>query len=261
MKNPYGKLILVFITSFLFFVFLSTLDNLKLFGIELNQIDFKIGQNPITSVDSLKVVKTRPMPIDTTKICNATNTIKKEYKRFLFIGDSMLEGLSKRFGAYTSASSAELYAVIWYGSTTKKWGTTKRLTQYIHKIHPDFIIICLGGNELFIRDIEKNRQKYVQSIVSEIGEIPFIWIGPPNWKRDTEINSMIKSIVGENRFFYSAALDFDRAEDGMHPTRESAIIWMDEIIKWMDEKGIYTFISPKYKLKNPTKTIVLTPND
>lgn len=261
MKNPYGKLILVLIVSFIFFVFLSTLNNLKLFGLELNQIDFKISATYAPLVDTIST-KHSPQKLDLNcKVENTPDTTGKQYKRYLFIGDSMLEGLSKRFGAYANSSNAKLYSVIWYGSSTKKWGGSKRLSKYIQELKPDFILICLGGNELFIRNIKKERLKYVQSIVSEIGNIPYVWIGPPNWKKDTGINSMIKSVVGENRFFYSANLNFERAKDGMHPTRESSIVWMDEIVDWMMVSKICKLQEPVYKLKNPTRTIVLTPYD
>ena len=257
MKNPYSKLILVLIVSFLFFVFLSTLNNLKLFGLELNQIDFGISDNFVQQTNSSNLTPVLTIENNIEEV----DTVEKQYKRYLFIGDSMLEGLSKRLGAYIFSSNAELFAVIWYGSSTKKWGTTRRLSKYIQEIKPDFILICLGGNELFIRNVKTERLEYVQSIVEEVGTIPYIWIGPPNWKEDTGINELIKSVVGENRFFYSANLDFERAQDGMHPTRESSIVWMDKIVSWMTASDICDLQEPKYKLKNPTKTIVLTPND
>lgn len=262
MKSPYSKLILVLIVSFLFFVFLSTLNNVKLFGLELNQIDFRISDSFIRRTDSsiLSPIITPPVLAAKDNI-GMTDTVDRRYKRYLFIGDSMLEGLSKRLGAYAFSSNAELFTVIWYGSTSKKWGETKKLSKYIQEIKPDFILICLGGNELFIKNVKKERLEYVQSIVEEVGTIPYIWIGPPNWKEDTGINDLIKSVVGENRFFYSANLDFKRAKDGMHPTRESSVAWMDKIISWMTSTNICELQEPKCKLKNPTKTIVLTPND
>ena len=73
---------------------------------------------------------------------------------------------------------------------------------------PDFVFICLGGNELFIKDIKKKRTKYVQKMVADIGSTPFVWIGPPNWKEDTGINDMIHSVVGDERFFLSKAFAF-----------------------------------------------------
>ena len=88
------------------------------------------------------------------------------------------------------------------------------------------------GNELFVRDLSK-REKYIDIIVKRIGDRPFLWIGPPNWKKDTGINDLIRQRVGEGRFFDSRELELDRAEDNMHPTRSAAALWMDTIAVWL----------------------------
>ena len=40
----------------------------------------------------------------------------------LFIGDSMVEGLSRRLGDYSAENGHTLYTVIWYSSSTERWG-------------------------------------------------------------------------------------------------------------------------------------------
>ncbi len=162
-----------------------------------------------------------PAPLDTAS------------KTILFLGDSMLEGLSPRLAHYAHANGHKLYSVIWYSSTTEIWAQSGKITKYINEIHPDYIFISLGGNELFVTDIIKKRDKFVKQILKEIGDIPFVWIGPPNWKPDTGINDMIASNVPQGEFFLSDGMHFDRSRDGAHPTRESAILWMDSIARWM----------------------------
>ncbi len=150
----------------------------------------------------------------------------------LIFGDSMLEWLAKRLCDYTIENGYDLSSIIWYSSSTKLWATSDTLKYFIDRIKPDYVILCLGANELFVRDIPK-REKYITSLVEQIGPRPFFWIGPPNWKKDTGINDLICQKVGEGRFFDSRNLDLERADDNMHPTRDGAAMWMDTIAVWM----------------------------
>ena len=115
-------------------------------------------------------------PMDTTK------------QRILLIGDSMLEGLMLRLKDYTEENHHDMKAVIWYGSSTKIFGTHDTLAYFVRKFQPTYVWICLGGNELFVRGIKKDRDPYVKNILKQIGNCKYIWIGPPNWKEDTGIN-------------------------------------------------------------------------
>lgn len=151
----------------------------------------------------------------------------------LFIGDSMLDGLSPRLAAYCKASADTLYSVVWYSSTSEAWGKTKRLAEYVRKTKPTFIFISLGSNELMVRNIKEKREGFVREIVSQTDGIPFIWIGPPNWKDDTGINDLIRENVPEGCYFRSAEMKFERRKDGAHPTAASAALWMDSIVRWI----------------------------
>ena len=150
----------------------------------------------------------------------------------MIFGDSMLEWLAKRLCDYTLENGYDLSSIIWYSSSTKLWATTDTLQYFLDRIQPDYVMLCLGGNELFVRDLSK-REKYIDTIVKRIGDRPFLWIGPPNWKKDTGINDLIRQRVGEGRFFDSRELELDRAEDNMHPTRSAAALWMDTIAVWL----------------------------
>lgn len=96
--------------------------------------------------DSVPVSKF-PVPVDTAS------------KTILFFGDSMLEGLSPRLAAYCEENGHRLYTVIWYSSTTHVWGDCDTLSTFIRRYNPDYIMACLGANELFVRDIAKNVRK------------------------------------------------------------------------------------------------------
>ena len=144
----------------------------------------------------------------------------------LFIGDSMVEGLSRRLGDYSAENGHTLYTVIWYSSSTERWGTTHTLEYYMHKYKPTYVIICLGSNELFVNDLE-NRALYVREIVKKLGNMPFVWISPSDWNGDTGINDVIKENIGKEHFFDSRHLKLKRGRDHYHPTWAAAAYWMD----------------------------------
>lgn len=197
-------------------------------------------------------------PADTTLSIPPEEDLPKEIKvhkpdlnkyRIMIFGDSMLEWLVKRLCDYTQENGYDLSSVIWYSSSTKLWATTDTLQYFLDRIQPDFVMLCLGSNELFVRDLPK-REKYIATIIKKIGDRPFLWIGPPNWKKDTGINDLIRKMVGEGRFFDSRNLELDRADDKRHPTRSAAAQWMDTIAIWMNGP------EAKYPLKMdfPTQT-------
>lgn len=162
-----------------------------------------------------------PVPVDTAS------------KTILFFGDSMLEGLSPRLAAYCEKNGHKLYTVIWYSSTTQVWGDCDTLSVFIRRYKPDYIIACLGANELFVRDIKQKRVKPFEHLMGEIGDRPLLWIGPPNWKEDTGINEFIEERLMPGQFFLSDGMSFDRKSDGAHPTARSAREWMDSVVRWM----------------------------
>lgn len=152
-------------------------------------------------------------------------------QRILFIGDSMLEGLSLRLNDYAAQDNNYLMTVIWYASGTRHWGGTDSLAMLIKRYKPTYIFISCGGNELRSRNVE-GLKPYIRNMVSTCGDIPFIWIGPPNWREDTGINNAIRDIVGEKRYFDSSHLKLARKEDHIHPTYTAAAYWMDSIARW-----------------------------
>lgn len=182
-------------------------------------------------------------------------------KNILFVGDSMLEGLGPRLAAYAQENGHTLVYVIWYSSTTEVWGRTDKLAGYIKEFNPDYIFISLGGNELFVRDIQTKRQKYVDNMLAQIGDIPYIWIGPPNWKEDTGINDMLEASCKKGTFYLSKNDTFQRAKDGAHPTRTSAAAWCDRVCAWVMEESTYPILleKPEANLKGKAKVIVLAP--
>lgn len=156
-------------------------------------------------------------------------------KRVLFFGDSMAEGLTFPMGRYAAANGHDLTTVIWYGSTTQTWAECDTLASLINRYDPQFLIVSLGGNELFVKDLPE-RDSYIKKILSTVGGRDYIWIGPPNWRPDTGINRLIRENTGEDRFFDSSEMTFQRSQDGRHPTRHASVLWADSIASWIRHK-------------------------
>lgn len=181
-------------------------------------------------------------------------------QNILFIGDSMLEGLTRRFINYTDETGHELNTIIWYSSTTESWANTDTLNYFIKKFAPTYIVICLGSNELFIKDLSK-RKENIAKIINRIGTIPFVWISPPNWKEDTGINEAILRAVGKDRYFDSRNLNLERGHDHAHPTFRAAGEWMDTIALWMssDERMFPLRLNYPSQISTPRNITVLSP--
>lgn len=227
--SNYKGLWLVLVVAFVFFAILSMCDSITLFDHEMKSSKIwstlteshESEQATAAQVEKEDVKPTFPVPVDTVP------------KTIMIFGDSMLDGLTPRLAAYAKENGHELYEVVWYSSSTEAWGKTDKLKNYVDSLKPDFIFVALGSNELFVKNIEENRDKYVKKILQDIGDIPYLWIGPPNWKEDTGINDMLFKNIGEHRYFWSKDMTFPRMKDGAHPTHEAAIGWMDSVIRWM----------------------------
>lgn len=267
MKRTYFSFFALILVAFMLFAGLSFFkDGIEeSFGINtvtfasdlLSTPDDELELADVVTTDSASGKATTTVeraPLDTTR------------KNILFIGDSMLERLSPRIAAYAEENGHQMNTVIWYGSSTEVWATSGRAKECIRKYRPDYIIISLGGNELFITDIIARRTKYVKQIVADFAGIPYVWIGPPNWKKDTGINKMIQSVVPKGNFYLSYTPDqhYDRAKDGAHPTPASAAKWADRICKWIVEKSnnpIVLNLPQKARAYCHTETFSMTDNE
>jgi hypothetical protein len=112
--------------------------------------------------------------------------------------------------------------------------------------------MSLGSNELFVPRIEK-RKSNLENILEQIGDIPFIWIAPPNWKEDTGINTMLANTIGEKKVFFSKDLKMERMKDGAHPTWKAAFYWADTISSWIMTKSQYPILLKKTKKNTSPK--------
>ena len=72
-----------------------------------------------TACTAEEVAETTAIPADMTEHVTET-AIDSAHQTILFFGDSMLEGLSRRFADYAVQNGHELYTVIWYSSSTQQ---------------------------------------------------------------------------------------------------------------------------------------------
>ena len=190
-------------------------------------------QDTLSQIDSLEMLAQEQAEDTLLSPTDSTGKV-----RFLLIGDSMNENLRIRLNDYCLANGYEMHCVIWYGATTKQYGTSDTIAYFINEYKPTYVLLTIGSNELFVRDIIAKRTDYVKHIVKQLGRIPFVWVGPPNWKEDTGINEMIVANVGESRYFESKRLKYDRYKDGAHPTKSSAFSWMDSIAVYLNDDAL-----------------------
>lgn len=129
-------------------------------------------------------------------------------QRVLIFGDSMSEYLGLRLADYANKNGHKLTCITWVSSGTRNWAATDTLQHYIQRIKPTHVFVCLGSNELYTADM-KGCEKRIRAILSKIGNIPTIWIGPPNWCEDNGYNKLLREVMGPRGYYPSYKLTFD----------------------------------------------------
>ena len=110
----------------------------------------------------------------------------------------------------------------------------------IRSYRPTLVLFSLGANQINDHKITA-KEDHIREIVRQLGDAEYVWIGPPHWKEDTGINSLIIKHIGNERFFDSRRLNFERRKDGAHPTAKAAAIWADSISRWIDRNPRIAF--------------------
>jgi hypothetical protein len=251
-KTLWQFISIIVITFIIFFAYSFSDFQIKVGDVAFEKAGFKDFLNAVPTAKGLALRSPKNMKndADSEKVVIDTTS-----QRILLIGDSMLEGLMLRLRDYAALNGHEFKSVIWYSSQSKWFGTYDTLKYFIRTYKPTYVMLVLGANELFVPDIKTKRLKYVKNIVKDMDTIPFVWVGPPNWKEDTGINDLILENAGKNHYFESKKLTYKRFKDGAHPTHESAAIWMDSIASWIRTKSTYRF-----KMEQPTEKYKGSPN-
>lgn len=259
MKYVWHFILMLIITWIVLALYSFSNTTIKIAGIELKKTGIKnFFKKDTARIDALAayIKPYKRQELDTTK------------QNILLIGDSMLEKFGLAFKDYCDYNGHTLHIVIWYSAQSKWFGTTDTLKYFINKFKPSYIFLVLGANELFVPNIKDTRAEYVKRIVSMMQGIPFVWVGPPNWRKDTGINDLIRRYAGETRYFptYKISMNnprFTRYKDGAHPRPQGARLWMDSLAVWVMTKSRHPILlnkPPEYKTtKLPHGTVLLQP--
>jgi hypothetical protein len=230
-------------------------EPVKIFHTEIKQSDvrefFAPSELPVgmLTVNRRDTSGIKPTPVDSSS------------QHFLLIGDSMLETLGYRLNDYCRKNKHTMNSVIWYSSSTLWYGNCDTISYFINKFKPTYVILVIGANELFVRDI-KSRDKLVKNILRQVGNLKYFWVGPPNWKEDTGINDLILRNVGPMRYYPSKKLKYERFKDGAHPTKKSGYMWMDSVASFIMNKSMYPVLLnfPDTPAKKNPPTTLLGPH-
>ncbi len=216
----------------------SQLKALILFVVTFSAIFF-YAQSPVGVTFAKQLLRKVDLAALLPQAPDTTQMVEVEVKlapdstaqRFLFVGDSMVEPLAYRFYDYCKESGDTMYAVTWYGSTTKAW-SGETLDYFIQEARPTFVIYCMGSNELYSKNL-KSINECLKLMKEKAGDCPCIFIGPPNTKPDEGFNDEIAKVFGKKGYFDSRSIEMERRSDHLHPTMIGARTWMDEVALWM----------------------------
>ncbi len=227
----------------------SFLEEPMLFGLEVKQAPFRDvllaeAEEDTATPDTLPVAKPVVVETDSTP------------KNILIFGDSMTFLLAQRMAKYGTQNGHTVYGVNWDSSTPQIWAMSDTIAHFIRKYDINYVMVSLGSNELFAKDLD-SRAKYVKKIVEKIGDIPFIWVGPPNWKEDNGYNDMLERTLPRGTFFRTGMMQLARRGDHIHPTPDAAVLWVDSIMRWMPKSAHPILVDVPADSINTTPTLTI----
>lgn len=259
MKSNYAGLWLLLALALAAVAFISFADDISLGSYTIRKApiaetlfpnDTPTADDLSATTDSILTARAAEEPEEV-----ATDSLPKN---ILLFGDSMTFNLALRMAKYAACNGHTMHAINWDSSNTKIWAETDTLAVYMERLKPDFVFISLGSNEVYFKDPYK-RQPNVKKILATIGDVPYVWIGPPCWDDRTEINDMLEATCSRGAFFRSTGMNFKRKKDKIHPTRESSAMWVDSIMRWLPKSShpILAEAPPDTLGKVPTHIILL----
>lgn len=235
MKSGYSGLWLILSLSLIIILIIAFSDELSIGRWTIKQAPYK---EALLSSKKIDFEEQHSLSDSTEEVKDKNNKHEVDSlpQSILLIGDSMTLNLAYRLSQYASVSGHEFHAINWDSSNTKIWAQSDTLDYFIKEYDATFVFVSLGSNELYLMHPEGHR-KYVETILEKIGDLPYVWIGPPNWKEDAGINDMIESACKKGSFFRSAGMTFERKKDKVHPTRAASALWIDSIVRWLPKSS------------------------
>lgn len=198
--------------------------------------NFGENENKMSNTEKTKI-ETPPVHIEAEPIQKPKPDTSAQ--KILLLGDSMMEGLQSYLKMRTEKCKHEIVSLAKTSTSIVAWvgkDSTGRLKEAITKYKPTLVLISLGSNELFApKNLLPEYAKYLDNLLLQLGNTNFIWICPPNWKKDFGLTDLILEKVQEDRFFPSRDLKIPRAGDGIHPNPQGYEMWADKILNFILE--------------------------
>ena len=211
-----------------------------------------------SSLDSLsmEVQDTLPLPVET--LVEPDTTVHS----VLVFGDSMTHHLAMSISKYGTKNNYKVTGVTWESSSIPAWRNSSKIKKYMEMSKPDFVIISLGSNEMELKNFER-RIPDIQAIAEQMGDIPYVWVGPPLWKEDKGLYPVIERALPKGKVFKIEHLDIERGPDHVHPTKRGADEWADTLMRWIrkSEHPILTEIPDSGTSTKGHNFIYLHPDD
>jgi len=235
MKSKYIGLWLILAISLVLVTVVAFMDDIEVLGFKIKKaplVENLMGHYRTTEEIQREEKAVRQQASDKNKPQH--NDIDTMPQVFLVFGDSMTQNIAIRLAAYSRQNGHEIHTVNWDSSGTRIWSKSDTLTYFINKYHPTYIFVSLGGNESGYEKPDVLKPN-VEEILSKIGDIPFVWIGPPSLKNGAsdKYSDMLGATLPAGTFFRSDKLELERRGDKVHPTVKAAAYQVDELSKWI----------------------------
>lgn len=232
MKSHYSGLWLIVAVSLIGFLVISFVDDISVGGWTIKKAPF--SENLLAKEDSVGRKSDFCADSLAGKVIEAkTDSVPKS---ILIFGDSMTLNLALRLAQYAKQNGHTLHSVNWDSSNTKIWADCDTLRHFIREFDVDYVFISLGSNELYFKNPE-SRLPYIKRVLEMIDTIPYVWIGPPNWQKDSGINDLLERTCRSGSFFRTDGMELARKKDHIHPTRAASALWVDSIMRWMPKSA------------------------
>ena len=175
----------------------------------------------------------------------------------------MTHNLAMSISKYGTKNNYNFTGVTWESSSIPGWKKSGKIQKYLEMTHPDFVIISLGSNEMELKNFER-RIPDIKDILEQMGDIPYVWVGPPLWKEDKGLYTTLQQVVPQGKLFkIESPAIIERGPDKVHPTRKGADVWADTLMRWI-RKSSHPILTEKPDSGTSTKGhkfIYLHPKD
>lgn len=248
-------------SAMVIFIGLSLVDEIKIGNHTLSKARFP--ETLLTKEESIQTEETEETEDSIAFPVEILVEPDTTVHNLLIFGDSMTHNLAMSIAKYGTKNNYKVTGVTWESSSIPAWRNSGKIKEYLEMSHPDFVIVSLGSNEMELKHFDR-RIPDVEKIVEQLGDIPFVWVGPPLWKEDKGVYSMLEKALPKGTLFKieNSGL-IERGPDKVHPDRRGADEWADTLMRWIRKSShpILTEFPDSGTGTRGHKFIYLHPND